>query len=184
MLATDRPPSSADAAASDVVRDAFREVHGRHLHGFALLLVLGDRPRAAQLTVDALDAAVPHLDELRHPERAAAWLRARVVRSARSVSRVPTRLQPLAELGVEPAVAGALGTLRLVERAAVIAAVVERLDLRDVATIVGEDGAALDRLLARARRRYAAAHAARAGDEVLPGPLVERIGAEAARSMR
>jgi DNA-directed RNA polymerase specialized sigma24 family protein len=81
-------------------------------------------------------------------------------------------------------VAGALGTLRLVERAAVIAAVVERLDLRDVATIVGEDGAALDRLLARARRRYAAAHAARAGDEVLPGPLVERIRAEAARSMR
>ena len=183
MLAPDQR-RFADTAAPDVVRDAFREVHGRHLHGFALLLVLGDGPRAAQLTVDALDAAVPHLDELRHPERAAAWLRARVVRSSRGVSRAPTRIQPLAELGVEPAVAGALGMLRHIERAAVIAVVIERLDFRDVATIVGQEAAALDRLLARARRRYAAAHAARAGDEVVPGPLVERIRAEAARSMR
>ena len=184
MLATDQRRPTADAGATDVVRAAFREVHGRHLHGFALLLMLGDAPRAARLTVDALDAAVPHLDELRHPERAAGWLRARVVRSSRDVSRSPTRLQPLAELGVEAAVAGALGSLRHDERAAIIAAAIERLDRRDVATVVGKDSAGLDRLLARARRRYAAAHSARAGGEDSAGPLVERIRAEAVRSMR
>jgi DNA-directed RNA polymerase specialized sigma24 family protein len=184
MLATDQRRPGGDTAALDVVREAFREVHGRHLHGFALLLLLGDAPRAARFTVDALDAAVLHLDQLRHPERAAAWLRARVVRASRGMSRVPTRLQPLAELGVEPAVAGALGTLRHRERAAIIAAAVERLDRRDVATVVGADGAALDRLLGRARRRYAAAHAARAGDDVPRGPLVDRVTTEAARTMR
>lgn len=182
MTATDRR-SPDDAAAPDVVHTAFRELHGRHLHGFALLLMLGDAPRAAQLTVDALAAAVPHLDELRHPERAAAWLRARVVRASRGMSRLTTRLQPMADMGVDPAVAGALGTLRHVERAALIAATIERLDRRDVATVVDVDGNALDRLLARARRRYAAAHAARTGDDVVPGSLVDRVRAEAMRAV-
>ncbi|HJP72587.1 MAG TPA: hypothetical protein VJ975_12795 [Candidatus Limnocylindria bacterium] len=184
MLATDRSDPVADAATHDVVRDAFRELHGRHLLGFALLLMLGDAPRAAQLTVDALQAAVPHLDQLRHPERAAAWLRARVVRSSRGMPRAGLRMQALSELGVEPEVAGALGTLRHLERAAVIAASIERLDLRDVATVVGQDGAALERLLARARRRYAAAHSARAGQEIPAGPLVDRVRAEALRAMQ
>ena len=34
-------------ASPDVVQNAFRELHGPRLHGFALLLTLGDRPRAA-----------------------------------------------------------------------------------------------------------------------------------------
>lgn len=175
---------SAGAVTTDVERTAFRELHGRHLHGFALLLMLGDAARAAQLTVDALDAAVARLDELRHPERAAAWLRARVVRASRGWSRPSTRLQPLSELGVEAAVAGALATLRHIERAAIIAEAIERLDRRDVATIVGEAGPAFDRLLARARRRYALAHAARAGAEVAAGVLVDRVRAEAMRALR
>ena len=185
MPANDPSRPVADAVTPDAVRTAFRELHGRHLHGFALLLMLGDAPRAARLTVGALDAAVPHIDALRHPERAAAWLRARVVRASRGMQRPATRLQPLAELGVEPAVAGALGTLRHDERAALVAAAVERLDRRDVATIVGQDGAALDRILARARRRYAAAHAARAADDPpVAGPLVDRVRAEALRAMQ
>lgn len=183
MLATDRVPI-ADTAPPEVLRAAFRDLHGRHLHGFALLLALGDAPRAAQLTVDALDVAVPHVDELRHPERAAAWLRARVVRASRGMARPATHLQPLAELGVEPAVAGALGTLHHLERAAIIAAAIERLDQRDVATVVGQDGPALERLLTRARRRYAAAHAARAGDDIPAGPLIDRVRAEALRAMQ
>ena len=184
MLATDQGRPEADSAPPDVVRAAFRDLHGRHLHGFALLLTLGDAAGAAQLTVDALDAAGPRLDELRHPERAAAWLRARVGRMSRGIARGALRLQPLAELGVDPEVAGALGTLGHLERAAVIAASVERLDRRDVGTVVGRDGVALDRLLTRSRRRYAAAHAARAGEEIAAGPMVDRVRAEAARALR
>jgi hypothetical protein len=184
MLATDQGRPEADGAASGVVRAAFRDLHGRHLHGFALLLTLGDAARAAQLTVDALDAAAPHLDELRHPERAAAWLRARVVRMSGGIARSALRMQPLAELGVAPEVAGALGTLGHIERAAVIAASIERLDRHDVGTVVGRDGAALDRLLTQSRRRYAAAHAVRAGEEVAAGPLVDRVRAEAVRALR
>jgi hypothetical protein len=184
MLATDQGRPEADGAASGVVRAAFRDRHGRHLHGFALLLTLGHAARAAQLTVDALDAAAPHLDELRHPERAAAWLRARVVRMSGGIARSALRMQPLAELGVAPEVAGALGTLGHIERAAVIAASIERLDRHDVGTVVGRDGAALDRLLTQSRRRYAAAHAVRAGEEVAAGPLVDRVRAEAVRALR
>ncbi|HET8777387.1 MAG TPA: hypothetical protein VFN76_06975 [Candidatus Limnocylindria bacterium] len=184
MLATNQARLEADGAAPDVERAAFRDLHARHLHGFALLLTLGDAARAARLTVDALDAALSHLDQLRHPERAAAWLRARVVRTSRGMPRTALGMQALAGLGVDPEVAGALGTLGHLERAALIAASVERLDRRDVATVVGREGAALHRLLARARRRYAAAHAARAGDAPTGGPLVDRVRGEAVRAMR
>ena len=65
------------------MRDAFRELHGSRLHGFAQLLVLGDRHAAAKLASDALADGAARVDELRHPERAAAWLRRRVVERAR-----------------------------------------------------------------------------------------------------
>lgn len=171
----------------DPVRDAFRELHGRHLHGFALLLLLGDAPRAAQLAVDALDAGTRRIDELRHPERAAAWLRGRVVRASRGMrawSRRPAeRFQPLAELGADSAAVAGLGALDHLERAAIIAASIERLDRGDVATVVGRQGPALDRILARAHRRYAAAYGAAVPDGVPPGPLVDRVRAIAMRAM-
>src|SRR6187431_2709085 len=75
----DRSPNSNP----DVLRAAFRELHGRRLHGFALLLTLGDRPGAARLASEALAAGAMRVDELRHPERAAAWLRHRLVDRAR-----------------------------------------------------------------------------------------------------
>jgi hypothetical protein len=100
------------------------------------------------------------------------------------IARSALRMQPLAQVGVAPEVAGALGTLGHIERAAVIAASIERLDRHDVGTVVGRDGAALDRLLTHSRRRYAAAHAARAGEEVAAGRLVDRVRAEAVRALR
>src|ERR1041384_1046480 len=54
-----------------MLRAAFREAHGARLHGFALVVTLGDEQLAATLAVDALDAGVRHADALRHPERAA-----------------------------------------------------------------------------------------------------------------
>jgi DNA-directed RNA polymerase specialized sigma24 family protein len=96
----------------------------------------------------------------------------------------PARTAILGSLGVDAATYAALAVLAPRERASIVAAVVERLDRRDVATIVGRDGPALDRLLVRARLRYMAAHAAAAGDVAPHGPFVDRLAAEAARAMR
>lgn len=178
-----------DASAPEAtIREAFRELHGRRLHGFALALTLGDRRLAARLTADALAAGALRAAELRHPERAAAWLRGQLLRSmprrhhGASPAEERAALEPL---GAGPAVADGLAAVGTRERAALIAADIERLDPRDVETIVARRGAALERLLVGARRRYLNAHAA---VPIVPdagggGPLVRRIRAVAARTM-
>ena len=180
-------PSAPAASSAALVEAAFRELHGPSLHGFALLLTLGDRRQAAVLAAEALEAASDHLASLRHPERAAAWLRRRVRRSSgRNDRRLASaeRLAALRDLAVTPAALAGLATLSGLERAALIAVAVERLDRRDVGTIVGRDGERLDRLLRAARRRYVAGSVA-SPDEVEgpPGPIRQRIAASAARTM-
>ena len=162
---------------ADVVRAAFRELHGRRLHGFALLLTLGDRERAASLASDALAAGQLRVDELRHPERAAAWLRRHVVQRAASVQarRADTTGGPLMELGVDAAIVSALAALGRLERAALIAETIERLDRRDVGMVVGRRGAALDRLLHRARGSAIAAYGVTVDEGRPEGPIVARI---------
>jgi DNA-directed RNA polymerase specialized sigma24 family protein len=169
------------------MRDAFRELHGRRLHGFALLMTLGDRALAARLAGEAMAEASEHAAELRHPERAAAWLRARVVRS------IPRRHEPpspaeeraaLDPLGVDAAVTDGLAALGTRDRAALIAADLERLDGRDVETVSGLRGVRLERALTRARRRYLSAYVTTPVAPVATdGPLVRRIRAVAARTM-
>ncbi len=169
----------------DAVRAAFHDLHGRRLHGFALLLTLGDRPEAARRAADALAAGGRRVDELRHPERAAAWLRSQVVRAAprRSAGRRdPDAASDLGDIGADPAVLRGLSALKHAERAALIAASIERLDRRDVAVVVGRDGRALDRLLKRARLRYLDA-APTDAHPVSDGPIAERIHAVARRTL-
>lgn len=186
MQPTERRDPTAMAPPADRVRSAFRELHGSRLHGFALLLTLGDRPRAARLAADALRAAEADLASHRHPERAAAWLRAHVQRAAGRGSR---RLSPddrqaaLGELGVNDTARAGLTALSTRERGAVIAASIERLDPLDVATIVGRDGARLESLLRRARSRYLEAAATVPPDTNLaPGPITQRVRASATRA--
>lgn len=186
MQAIDSRDPTSGPPPPDIVRAAFRDLHARRLHGFALLLTLGDRTRAARLTAQALSAGTRRVDELRHPERAAAWLRRHVLRGTRGPRTSPARrtsaVPVLAELGAgEPVVAG-LAALDRVERAALIASSIERLDRRDVALVVGRDGRSLDRLIHRARSRYAAAGAL-AVPEILDGPLVDRVRSVAQRAM-
>lgn len=185
-LAEPRQPSVVPASP-DVVLNAFRELHGPRLHGFALLLTLGDRRRAALLAGDAIAQARPRLSELRHPERAAAWLRERVVRMAASDDRDVTtadRLTALADLGITPPALAGLSGLSRIERAGLIATSIERLDARDVAIIVGRDGDRLDALLRRARQRYLRGASAAPDDLAGPlGPIGRRIAASAARTM-
>jgi DNA-directed RNA polymerase specialized sigma24 family protein len=188
MLPADRPADATASRADQRLLDAaFRNLHGARLHAFALLLTLGDRRRAALLAADAIAAAGDHLGELRHPERAAAWLRARVTDDAGSnVHRLDAeeRLATLAELNVGAAALAGLSALSRLERAGLIGSSIEGLDQRDVATIVGRDGRRLDALLRRARRRYL--DGAAASPEALdgpPGPIGQRIVASAARTM-
>lgn len=175
--------------AQEPQRAAFRELHATRLYGFALLLVLGDRHAAARLTDDALDDATARLDELRHPERAAAWLRHRVLRSAagrRSRLGPQERLAALDPLETDPAVLAGLQALRLQERAALIAASIERFDDLDVGVVVGQQGQRLHDLLRRSRIRYLVAAAREmpdASDGIPAGPTTETVRAVAARAM-
>lgn len=186
MQPTEQRDPAAMAPPADLVRSAFRELHGTRLHGFALLLTLGDRPRAARLAADALRAAEADLGSHRHPERAAAWLRAHVLGAAgrRSGRDLPVdRRATLEELGVNGPARAGLTALSTRERAAVIAASIERLEPLDVATIVGRDGGRLESLLRRARTRYLEAAAVVPPDSAFPrGPITQRVRASATRA--
>lgn len=177
---------------ADLLRAAFRELHGARLHGFALLLTLGDRSRAASIATTALAEGVARVADLRHPERAAAWLRSRVVHAVRRTaeSRVHSRSERravLLELGVpEPAIATLEG-LTLDDRALVVASSVERFALVDVATILGRDLETTRRLLRHARRRYLSdsvhwlASVPREG--LVGGEIASRVDAAAQRAI-
>jgi hypothetical protein len=141
-----------------MLQAAFRDLHGARLHGFALLVSLGDRRPAASAASEALADASQRLAELRHPERAAAWLRARVSRSlsrrGRPAEEERDRRETLRELGVTDATFVGLAVLSPRERAAFVAATIERLEPIDVEEVAGRDPAGTARLVDRARRRY------------------------------
>src|SRR5688500_17359124 len=188
QASTQNPSESHATVPAELQRAAFRELHGPRLHGFALLLTLGDQPGAARLAADALAAGSARTSELSHPERAAAWLRQRVVREAgrrrSEMTRPDRRRAALEELGVDDAAFAGLRALNLRERAALVATTVERLDRRDVATIIGLDGTRLERHIRRASRRAMRAGAAVHGERpVSVGPLVTRIRDIARRAL-
>ncbi|MEO8509963.1 MAG: hypothetical protein ABI534_01835 [Chloroflexota bacterium] len=171
------PPEESDwhrSADIDGMRAAFRTLHGQRLHGFTILLLLGDEARARELASSSLAAGMANVLALRHPERAAAWLRADVLRLARTRrSRTrPVERRGLEQIAVSGSVADALGALDVTQRAALISADIERMDLRDVDTVVRRSAAAGARLLADARRRYMAAYK---GHADAAGPLAQRI---------
>jgi DNA-directed RNA polymerase specialized sigma24 family protein len=178
------------APPAEVLRVAFRTLHGPRLHGFALLLTLGDQAVAARLAADALAAAETSTEDLSHPERAAAWLRRHVVRNARGQTRdsaaaAGRRRAALEELGTDAAGFASFAALDLRERAVLAAYTVERLDRRDVATIVGMEGARLDRLIrhALARAIESAGHVL-ADDRGEGGLITTSIRAIAERTMK
>jgi DNA-directed RNA polymerase specialized sigma24 family protein len=174
-------PDSSPARQHEDVRAAFRELHGRRLHGFALLLTLGDRPAAARLASEALAAGVTRIGDLRHPERAASWLRQRIVDGAQVSRNGPADVRVLLELGADEPAVHAIATLDRLERAALIASAIERLDRRDVALVVGRDGPALDRLMRRASERYLRAYTD--PREPPEGPIAMHVHRLARRAM-
>ncbi|MEO8247640.1 MAG: hypothetical protein ABI622_11055 [Chloroflexota bacterium] len=171
----------------ELLRAAFRDVHGARLHGFALVLVLGNRHAAARLTADTFAALAEDAPRLRHPERAAAALRAELLRRARSTRTrtvADTELQALAHLGVDAETAAALARLGMVDRAAMLASDIERFGDEDVAVILGVSPARARQVTTRARRRYVDLRAVT--DVRAPprdGSIVARVEAAAARAM-
>jgi DNA-directed RNA polymerase specialized sigma24 family protein len=170
----------ASTASSNATRQAsllgaaFRDLHGARLHGFALLVTLGDAARAASIASEVLAAGAESAAALRHPERAAAWLRARVVLAARRRAprarqqRWAARRDALADLGVDRRTLTGLAALNVVERAAIVSLDVEHLDARDAETVLGLSTGALARVAARARRRYAAEWISARGQDSTP----------------
>lgn len=169
---------TAQDAEIDAMRASFATLHGQRLHGFALLLVLGDELRARELAAASVTAGMGNVLALRHPERAAAWLRADVLRRARRSRPAASHGgEALQRLNASGAALDALAALDMTSRAVVIAADVERLEMRDVNTIVARSPSSGARLLSNARRRYVAAFR---GPAVADGPLARRIAGIAA----
>ena len=171
-----------------MLQAAFRDLHGARLHGFCLLVSLGDRYAAGAAAAAALADATDRLGELRHPERAAAWLRHRAARAAsasgRSRDSEPLRRETLRALGVTEAAFDGLAALDHASRVAFVAGAIERLEPMDVEVVAGKGPAETRRLVERARRRYlTAATAAFARSPELPfgnpdgppGELASRI---------
>ena len=174
-----------DHRAPDPLRAAFRDLHGRRLYGFALLVTAGDRRRAAAASAAALRDGARRVEELRHPERGAAWLRSRVLRSIRGGRSAPPAegSAALRDLGVEEHTRIGLAALDPAARAVLVLADIERMDHRDVATVIGRRGPAVERILRRARLRFAIAAARELPGDELATPTVERVRATAARAM-
>jgi DNA-directed RNA polymerase specialized sigma24 family protein len=170
-------------------RAAFRNLHGSRLYGFALVLAMGERQWAAQAAAHALAEAEQRLPELRHPERAAAWLRRRVVKQLERPSLPASlssaeRFRALSELSVGHATKLGLDALSVPERAALVASDVERFSPVDVEHILGRRPAAARRLLHSARDRFLAAVADEVPDaNEEPGPIARQVEWVAAQAV-
>lgn len=161
----------------------FVELHGDRLLGFAMLVTLGDAGRAGQLTSEALGAGIARIEQLRHPVRAAAWLRGQATSAAgrpawgRRRPNETERRDALRSIGVDPPTYDALASLNVRSRAAVVATAVEGFAIADVFEIVGSD-----ERVRRARRDFLTAYlaAAQSRDFTPPqGELATRVRAAA-----
>ena len=180
---TDAAPMAAGPSAA-----VFRELHGPQLHGFALLLTLGDQPTASQLAGTALAAGASRAREQENASRAAVWLRQSVLRGARrpgvdQPDDEVSRRAALETLGVDGTAFAALSALNILERAAVVASNVERLDDSDVATIVGLEEDRSKRLVRDALRRATSAAMPEGSQSDDEGPIVTQVREIAARAL-
>ena len=176
------------AADADLLRAAFRDVHGVRLHGFALIVLLGDRTTAARLASETIAAHAADAPRLRHPERAAAVLRAGLLRRAgreRSSGILgEAQRATLAHLGVDGPAVVALARLRPEERAALVASQVERFGDDDLSTILSTTPGRARRAAMAARRRFIE-HFPGDGESLdeLRGPIAERVRDVSTRAM-
>lgn len=183
----------ADGQTDPKLAKAFHDLHGSRLHGFALLVTLGDAARAEQAAGEALAASDELAPALRHPERAAAWLRSRALRTLRHAPRDAavsdeSRRAALAKLGVDATTYLGLSALSVEARAALVASAIERFETIDVEAILGAGPSPTRHAISAARAGYLAAIAASPDGQAAPsdresGPLATRVGEVASRAM-
>jgi hypothetical protein len=179
-METTQPVAHIAGHAEGMLRAAFRDVHGPSLHGFALLLTLGDREVASRIASLALAEGARRAATLRHPERAAAWLRRRVIHAygGRRRPELPLeeRLTALAAMGVDEGAYEALAGLSLADRVALVAGEIERLDPTDLELVLQEGTSRVRRRVSQARTRFLVRRMAvvSTGTEAL-GPVGKRI---------
>jgi DNA-directed RNA polymerase specialized sigma24 family protein len=162
----------------------FVALHADRLLGFAMIVTLGDATLAGRLSAEALGRGIERIYQLRHPVRAATWLRAAVTRAAEGPAwghQRPTEIErrdALRPLGVDPATFDALTSLEVRDRAAVVATAIEGFAAADVHEIVGSDAR-----VRNARRDFLTAYVAAAETRHTnpsSGDLAARVDAAAA----
>ena len=77
-----------EAEDAEQLQAASWDAHAARLHGFALLLTVGDEPRAAAAAIAALEAGAERA-ESPDPDQAAAWLRREVIGELRRTWPTP-----------------------------------------------------------------------------------------------
>ncbi len=179
-------------AVEPVAERAFAEEHVQKLRAFALIIALGDARAATAAADSALREGGRRAGSGRPPPSADAWLRHRVLRTlhppARQLRRTFSRDEVIGEerrsvlrrLGASDVALEGLTALSPVERAAVVAAWVERLEPAALQQALGLGRAASRRVLARGFRKYTSA-----ADAILrekpwarrdpPGDLARRV---------
>jgi len=157
-------------------------------------VTLGDTKAAERAAGFALAAGAAQAAALRHPERAAAWLRARTLRLLhergfmRRSTPVEARRAALAPLGADETVYRGLAALSIDGRTALVASAIERFDPIDVETILDAAPAAARHAVAQARERYLRFAARGSADEPEEAPeqptgeLASRVHEVAARA--
>jgi DNA-directed RNA polymerase specialized sigma24 family protein len=179
-----------EAADADELQGAFTDAHAARLHGFALLLTVGDGPRAAAAAIAALEEAGERAVDMQHPEQAAAWLRRQVISELRRTWPTPhlppeERRAALGRMGVAEPLISSLEDMSVERRAALVAGTIEGLAMADVAIALDTDLGGAYVAVEGARRDYltAAARVAVPGPTATPGALAQRIGEIRARTV-
>jgi DNA-directed RNA polymerase specialized sigma24 family protein len=171
------------AHKADELQAAVSDAHAARLHGFALLLTVGDEPRAAAAAIAALEAGREGIPEMQDPQRAAAWLRREVIGELRRTWPTPhlppqERRAALGRMGVVEPLISALEGMSAERRAALVAGTIEQMGMADVATMLDTDTGGAYRAVEGARLDYITTAARTAGSSppAAPGPLARRIG--------
>jgi hypothetical protein len=170
--AGDSPPDTQPGGSYDPT--------AARLEGFALIVTLGDRERAAAVVREAWTSTEQDTaDDVTPAELRRRILHALRIRRNRAASPTDAaRRGALEQLHVSDAAFAGLAALNQRQRAAIVAAWVERASREDLTTILELDGERLERFVAQAGRRYLrVAGAADALGASEPGPAQSKVQA-------
>ncbi|HKO32900.1 MAG TPA: hypothetical protein VJY85_04045 [Candidatus Limnocylindria bacterium] len=177
-----------EAEDAEQLQAASWGAHAARLHGFALLLTVGDEPRAAAAAIAALEAGALRA-ESQDSGQAAAWLRREVIGELRRTWPTPylpphERHAVLGRMGATDALISSLEGMSAERRAALVVASIEGMPMADVATTLDTDLGDAYRAVEGARLDYltTAARMTASGPAAGKGPLAQRINEIRARA--